>query len=176
MVQNLENVLLGWEHFQRQAAAEGAWLIIVGDGSHLSALQQMVTKRSIPQVVFTGRVPARSMPAVYCQSDVLVISLDDRPVFNMTIPAKFQAYLEAGRPMFGVIAGEVASLISRHTLGRVADPNNPAAISREFETLFRTPAGDLKNFSAHAATLLEETFSRDRSVAALTRLVSPNDE
>ena len=68
-------------------------------------------------------------PNYYQASDVLIISLIDSPVFELTIPAKFQSYLNTSKPMLGIINGEVKTLIEENEIGFTASPDNPKEIA-----------------------------------------------
>jgi len=169
--QNLENVLSGFARYNLQSSNTGTWLHIVGDGSHLGALHELVKNEAIPNVKFWGRKSLSEMPVFYKQADVLLISLENRSIFNLTIPAKFQSYLNAEKPLFGVLNGEVARMIETYDLGWVSDPDNIEEIARLFYTIVNSSTDELKEKTRNANSLLENMFNREQIIAEFTSLV-----
>lgn len=46
------------------------------------------------------------MPAFFKQADVMLVTLKDELIFNVTVPAKLQAYMAAGKPILAMLNGE----------------------------------------------------------------------
>jgi len=106
-VQNLENVIRGFAFAVK--SNNQIKLNIIGDGSNSNTLKNIVKKENVANVYFWGRRPLKEMPAWFEGSDVLIISLIDEPIFSLTIPAKFQAYLVSGKPIYCVMKGAINS-------------------------------------------------------------------
>lgn len=172
-VQNLKNVIAGFALFAERNHPD-AWLNIIGDGSNLMPLRSFVEKEEIPNVNFTGYRPRNEMPSYFAASDVLVISLDDAPLFELTVPLKFYSYLTASRPIYSVVNGEVARMVDRYSLGISADPSDVASISRGFEELYYASQAELMNYSANAAELICNRFSKEKNIARITSILWPS--
>ena len=76
----------------------------------------MVLEKKIRNIEFLGRKPLVEMSNYFQASDVLIISLIDSPIFELTIPSKFQAYLATEKPIMGTINGEVSTLIENNKI------------------------------------------------------------
>jgi glycosyltransferase involved in cell wall biosynthesis len=124
-------------------------------------------------VNFTGYRPRIEMPSYFAASDVLVISLNDEPLFELTVPLKFYSYLTASRPIYSVINGEVARMVDRYSLGITADPSDVESISRGFEKLYYASKAELMNYSANAAEMIGNRFSKEKNIARLTSILWP---
>ncbi|MCX6306291.1 MAG: glycosyltransferase family 4 protein [Bacteroidetes bacterium] len=170
-VQNLENVISGFELFFRNNGDSEAWINLIGDGSLLKHLQEMVMSNKIKNVKFWGRMKSSEIPGLYDQADVLLISLENRPIYNLTIPAKFQSYLNAEKPIFGVIGGEVASLITNYDLGWVSSPDNIREIANSFQEITSCSQEILVEKTRNANTLLVTQFNKEEIIQKLTALV-----
>jgi glycosyltransferase involved in cell wall biosynthesis len=170
-VQNLENAILGFDSFRKTTGHNETWFNLIGDGSHLQYLKEMVNDKNIENVSFLGRVKSSEMPIYYAKADVLVISLENTPVFNLTIPAKFQSYLNAEKPIYGIISGEVAGLIEKHQLGWVASPGNIREIAGKFEEITASSAETLNGKTLNANRLLTEEFNRATLIEKFTHLI-----
>jgi glycosyltransferase involved in cell wall biosynthesis len=170
-VQNLENVILGFDKFLKEKKLFQTWLNIFGDGSNLPLLKTLVIDKRIENVRFWGRVPSKEMPSYYQKANVLIISLDNKPIFNLTIPAKFQSYLNAEKPIFGIINGEVSTLITKHNLGWIADPESIESISKEYHNIVTSEATLFEEKTKNAHILLNESFNREKLIKKITSLV-----
>lgn len=89
MVQNIENIIKGFSNAAK--TSDDLKLNIIGDGSELNHLKDFVEQEGIPGVYFLGRRPLKEMQKWLFGSDVLLISLINKPIFALTVPAKFQA-------------------------------------------------------------------------------------
>ena len=165
-VQNLENVIRG---FALAAKSNGQInLNIIGDGSNLENLKNIVKEENIGNVFFWGRKPLKEMPRWFEGSDVLIISLIDQPIFSLTVPAKFQAYLASGKPIFCVMKGEVADLTINNKIGFVAQPDNIDDIKAGFEKFLSAPKQELQAFGSNMKSLLGNEFDRNKIIGQMT--------
>jgi hypothetical protein len=173
-VQNLRNVLAGFALFAEKNHPN-AWLNIIGDGSNLKALKSLVEEKKIPNVNFTGFRPPNEMPSYFAASDVLVISLNDAPLFELIVPLKFHSYLTASRPIYAIVNGEVTRLVKRYSLGVSADPSDIESISGGFERLYYASQTELKNYSANAAGMTRNGYSKEKNIAMITSILWPSE-
>ena len=95
----------------------------------------------------------------------------DEPIFSLTVPAKFQAYLASGKPIYCVMKGEVADLITNNKIGFVAQPNNIDNIRAGFEKFLDTPKHELQAFGNNMKTLLANEYDRNKIIEQMTREV-----
>lgn len=165
-VQNLDNVIRAFAPINHEF--KNAYLNIVGDGSYLESLKQLVQEEQITNVHFTGRKPLYEMSGYFEASDVLIISLVDAPIYRLTIPSKFQAYLTASKPIFCVMDGEVSDLVSENQLGYTATPSDINAITNGYRLFLNNRTKD--TFSKNAKDLLTTSFNRNSRVKQLTHL------
>ena len=102
------------------------------------------------------------MPRWFEGSDVLIISLIDEPIFSLTIPAKFQAYLAAAKPIYCVMRGEVADLVINNKIGFVAHPDNINDIRSGFKKFLDTPKSELQEVGSNMKILLNNEYDRNK--------------
>jgi len=166
-VQNLTNVVLGFE-LAMQANKE-IFLQIIGDGSFLVELQQLVQKKNIPHVVFWGRQPYTDMDKYYEASDFLIISLDPDPVYDLYIPAKFQSYLQTGKPILTIMNGQVPALVAQNDIGIIAAPDNIEDIADKMIQCTLFTEEKLQQIQKNSERLLETGFDRIKIIDTITR-------
>ncbi|MBF0441078.1 MAG: glycosyltransferase family 4 protein [Oligoflexales bacterium] len=159
-VQNLENVIKGFGHISDDFPQ--ARLNIIGDGSNLEELKKLAETDKINNVVFWGRKPLKEMPDWFSGSDVLIISLIDSPVFSITVPAKFQAYLAADKALFCVMKGEVARIVNENCIGLVADPSSVESIAHGFKGFLSMNRDQLTRYRVNMRRLLTNDYSREK--------------
>ena len=161
-VQNLHNVIRLFGDLQR----DDMLLRIVGGGINLEPLKSFVLEQNYKNVIFTGRLPQNEMPEQFKLSDVLVISL--KPEFDLTIPAKFQAYIASGRPILGLVRGDTAALIERYNVGVAADPSDGNAITEAFLKMANATDDQFAQWRKNALELSNNEFSREKIINAMT--------
>ena len=170
-VQNLENVILGFAQFLNNTENKEIWLNLIGNGSHLNYLEEIVKTNNYKNIKFWGLMKSSDIPYFYEKADVLIIALENKPVFNLTIPAKFQSYLNAEKPIFGVINGEVANLIKNYNLGWVADPDSIQKIANLFLEITLCSSEKLAEKINNTNLLLENQFNREKIIKNFTEIV-----
>ncbi len=168
-VQNLENVILGFEKAAK--SHKNIQLNLVGTGSHIGHLKKIVRERSIKNIIFWGFQKIETIQNWLMSSDFLIISLLDRDILNVTIPAKFQAYLTAKRPIMGILKGELASLIVKKEIGLIANPSNTDSIAEKFLKLSMLTKKEKKVMEYNMNRLLEVDFNREVLINKLTKII-----
>ena len=166
-VQNLENVIRGFACIVRNNHQIN--LNIVGDGSNLENLKGIVRQENIENVFFWGRQPLGEMSNWFEGSDVLVISLIDKPIFSLTVPAKFQVYLASGKPIYCVMKGETADLVINNKIGFITQPDDINDIKLGFERFLKVSKQELESFKVNAKLLLRREFNREQIIQKMTQ-------
>lgn len=161
-VQNLDNVVRGFGLFVKNNP--DASLNIIGDGSYLNELKEIVGNENIANVNFTGRIPLVEMSDYYQASDVLIISLKNVPLYEIMIPSKFQAYLTTQKPIFAIFNGEVRKMVEQYQIGYGAAPDDIEDIAKVFSTFLKLSTDEKRIMSEFAASLLNSTFNKKQIV------------
>jgi len=170
-VQNLDNIIKVFGELE-QEYLEQAQLNIIGDGSYLQTLQKIVETSNYKNIVFWGRKPRDEMYKYFQASNFLILSLIDKPIFSLTVPAKTQTYIAANKPIIAIITGDTADIIKDNQLGYVAYPNNLDAIHAVFIEAIDTPEKTIQTFTKNCAYLTETTFNKDKIIDSLLELLT----
>lgn len=110
-------------------ASNVRWLI-VGGGRKFSWLQREVIRRGLHEsVLLLGRTALERMPSFYKHAQALLVSLEAKPIFSLTIPGKLQSYLAAGIPVLAMLDGEGADLVARSGAGLVCSAGDSAGLA-----------------------------------------------
>lgn len=162
--QNLVNTMRGFA----VANLENCTLNIVGDGSFLSQVKEVMDKEKIDNVIFHGRFPYNEMSDILSQSDVLVLSLIADEGIMKTEPFKIQSYLHAGKPILGILGGSAQDIIEEYNLGICAKPDDVDDIARGFREIYEYAKNDSNGVTQRAKTLMETRYNKDDIIKTFT--------
>lgn len=162
--QNLINTVEGFV----KAGLENAQLNIVGDGSFLAEVKAVAERAGAQNVVFHGRHPYNEMYDVMMQSDVLLLPLMPQEGIEKTEPFKIQSYLQAGKPIFGILNGAGREIIEENNLGLCAQPTNIDDIAAGFKQMVEFAGAQGMEVREAAAKLMNTRFNKQEIVKRIT--------
>lgn len=172
-VQNLDRLLDAWAGLP-EAVAMRLRLHLVGDGSHAAHLRRRVQEDGLEGVELHGRLPAAEMGPVYAASDGLLVSLDAQPIFQLTVPSKFQSCLAAGRPVLAVSDGELRQVVEREAVGLAAHPARVEEIRAMLAAFATLSAGERGAMGIRARSLAGRKYQRSALLERLNeRILDP---
>ena len=172
-MQNLDNIINAFcllpDEYQKKSQ-----LNIIGDGSNLANLKKLSNNN--PNIIFHGKQIREDMAKFYKASDFLIVSLIDKPIFSVTVPAKTQTYIAAKKPILAIINGDVADIVNDNNLGISVDPSNVDLIKETFKKCIDMPENEKSEFTNNNTKLLETTFNKDTIINRMTsQLIGCND-
>ena len=157
-VQNLDNIINAFIKLPKEYQ-DKSQLNIIGDGSNLENLKNIANQNSY--IVFHGKKPRSDMGSYYQASDFLIISLINKPIFEVTVPAKTQTYIAAKKPILAVINGDVADIVKDNNLGFCADPSDISKIKDTIQKCIDMPDSERSKFLINNVNLLKTTFNKE---------------
>ena len=124
--QNLENLLN--VALRLSSYKELRW-VFVGEGRKRPYMERFIREHRLQDTVYLlGRYPIEAMPAFFKRADVMLVSLCDDPAFNLTLPAKVQAYMSCGKPIVGMLNGEGQAVLQQARCGFAAEAGDVAGM------------------------------------------------
>lgn len=145
-------------------------LYVYGSGRAQTTVEEAARRLGIEDNVhFMGRRPLTDMPAVYAGADALLVSLKSEPIFAMTIPAKLQSYLNAGKPVLGMIDGEAARVIEEAGAGLAAPAGNPELLAENIVQLAVADKAALEEMGRKGKAYYDRNFDRSLVLEKLER-------
>lgn len=127
--QNLENVMAA---AKLTRGHKNIHWVMVGDGRKKPWVDDFVTQNGLEDTVhLLGRFPIEMMSSFFEKADVMLVSLKNTLVFNMTLPAKVQAYMANGKPLLGMMNGEGGYIINQAQCGWCIDADDPEAMAKK---------------------------------------------
>lgn len=158
----------------------GTRLVIVGDGSFMPRLREMVEQLELTEVVtITGKVPEEDLPAHFAASDVFAMPCRERKG-GLEVEAFGIVFIQAEAVGVPVVAGDIGgvpdSLIDGET-GYLVDSSDPGAVLERLVELLED-SEKRRTMGEAAARFVSSGFTWERRTAELRtlleRVVSPD--
>lgn len=137
---------------------------IVGSGSEYDNNVTLAKQLNATNVIFYGQLPVEDMPKLYEMAQVMLVTLEDSPFANLTIPGKIQSYIAAGKPVIGAITGSAANFIKNKNIGLSTNSGNYKSLAHLITTL---STEKLNEFSKNAKNVYESTYNKKRFIKTL---------
>lgn len=136
--------------------------VIIGEGHKLDWVRQEVLNQGLSQTFHClGRFPSTMMPAFYEQADALLVTLRDEPAFALTVPAKLQSYLAAGKPIVSAVSGDVKQIVAESGAGIGVDAGSPEDLASAIRQLVDTSPDDRADMGRKGRAYMEKTYNKD---------------
>ena len=139
---------------------------IVGSGSELENIKKLATELKTDNVVFYGQRPLEDMPGLYKIADAMLVTLEDKPYANMTIPGKVQSYMAVGKPVIGAINGSCFNFIKNNEVGFACSSGDSEALANLIKGL------DLKELKMIGERSKDVYFKKYSKSIFMNKLIS----
>ncbi len=111
------------------------------------------------------------MRTFFTKSDVLLVSLKDELIFNLTVPAKLQAYLCTQKPILGMLNGEGASIINEANCGFSVNAGDSEGLAKEIIKLYEMDKQELHVLGQNGFKYFEENFTMTKCINNLESIL-----
>lgn len=139
--------------------------VFIGDGRSKMQLEDFVVKNDLNQTVhFLGRFPIDAMKTFFNEADVLLVSLKDELIFNVTVPAKLQAYLCTQKPILGMLNGEGAAIINDANCGLSVNAGDSRGLAKKIIKLYEMSAEERNILGRNGFRYYEENFTMRKCI------------
>lgn len=156
--QNLENVMAAAKLTKEHKNIH--W-IMVGDGRKKPWVDDFVKKNGLKDTVhLLGRFPIEMMSSFFEKADVMLVSLKNTLVFNMTLPAKVQAYMANGKPILGMMNGEGGYIINQAQCGWCIDADAPETMAKKVIEISNMTSEDLAQYGLNGLAYYNKNFTK----------------
>lgn len=148
--------------------------VFLGDGRAKEQAVQKSEQAGIlgKTVFFPGRFPIESMPFFMSKASVLLVSLRDELIFNLTVPSKVQFYMAQGKPILAMLNGDGADLIAESKCGIAVPANDKKAFATALKKMGSLPEDELSQLGANGKEYYEKNFTKEQRMEQLMGLIS----
>lgn len=117
------------------------FFVFVGGGSRKEYMESWFKEHKVKNALCVGRFPVEKMPAFFTKADAMLLALKNTEFrhLDVTVPARTQSYLSAGKPIFAMIGSGATEIIQSSKCG------------------FSVPSGDYKQL----ASLIRENYKNE---------------
>lgn len=137
---------------------------IVGSGSELDNVKKLADELKTDNVIFYGQRPLSEMPELYKIADAMLVTLEDKPYANMTIPGKVQSYMAAGKPIIGAINRSCNNFIINNQIGYSVSSGDYQTLASLILKLDET---ELKQIGNKSKEVYFKKYSKDKFITKL---------
>jgi glycosyltransferase involved in cell wall biosynthesis len=146
--------------------------IFLGDGRKRIFLENRVLKLNIEKsVFFPGRFPIETMPQFMNVADILLVSLKDEKIFNLTVPSKVQYYMSQGKPILAMLNGDGADLITDANCGFCVPAGNYKMCAEIVRRIY-TDRKELQSLGLNGKSYYEKHFDKKDRIDQLEKLIN----
>lgn len=132
---------------------------IVGDGSELKNIKNLVESLKLPNVIFYGQQKLTDMPKLYRLANIMLVTLSKDTYANYTLPGKVQTYLACGMPIFGAADGATNKLINDNKCGVCVASGDFISLSKAIKNVKRD---QLIYYSKNSLDLYNKFFTKEK--------------
>lgn len=163
--QNMENLLAAAYELKDEKNIH--W-VFVGDGRKKPWMDEYVKEHHLEDTVhLLGRYPIETMGAFFKKADVMLVALNDVLIFNLTLPAKVQAYMAAGKPILASLCGEGADIIKEANCGWSVPSNEYKGLATLVSKIAKLDKQELEILGNNARSYYEQNFTREKCMTIL---------
>ena len=142
---------------------------IVGDGQELENLKKIVKERKLKNVVFYGRRPLEEMPKFYAMADAMLVTLTPNKQVSLTLPAKVQSYMAAGKAILASANGEINQVLSESHAGYCAPADDVQGFVENIKKFIMDE--NRPEYGKNAIKFYEENFSKEKVISRLEKIL-----
>jgi glycosyltransferase involved in cell wall biosynthesis len=128
MASGLEVALGAARRLKAQGRHDIAFLL-VGDGAVRAELETAARAEGLDNIVFTGLVPRRELPAYLASSDACLVHFRKQELFSTILPSKFFEDAAMERPILLGFEGAARAMLKEADCGIAFEPGNDAELA-----------------------------------------------
>jgi glycosyltransferase involved in cell wall biosynthesis len=144
----------------------------VGDGRKMPFVKEFIEEHQLQETVFTmGRYPVEAMSSFFDKADVMLVTLKDDPIFNVTVPAKLQAYMSASKPIIAMLNGEGADNVLEADCGFTVSAGDYKSLANTILKASELPKDVLSQLGENSRKYYENNFRMSTCISNLENII-----
>ena len=147
--------------------------VFVGGGSEEQTMRDYCLKEGLSKVLFTGRKPFVEMPYYCQQADAMLLTLKETKMkhLDITIPARLQGYLSAGKPVIAMIGSGATSVIREADCGVTVPPGDYKSLAEIIRKDILTDKDAFAKKGINGRDYYEKNFTKDKCIDKLEIII-----
>ena len=146
--------------------------IIIGDGRKKEWVESFIKTNHLEDNVFImGRYPIDFMPAFFKKANAMLLPLKNDIIFNLTAPAKLQAYMASEKPIIAMLNGDGADIINEANCGLAAPAGNFLDLANKITLMSNYTPSQLDSLGKNGKKYCLEHFDKHKSLNYLHEMI-----
>lgn len=154
-------------------------IVILGSGSKSDWVAEQIVEKKLTNLYLEGRFPVETMPILMRQASVLLVTLTDQPIFELTVPNKIQAYLAVGKPIIACLNGEGARIVTEAKSGLAVKAEDVEGLTQAIVKLYQMSETAREQMGVNGRAYFKQHFDEEMLTAELIKhfemLISKKD-
>lgn len=147
--------------------------VLVGDGRKRTWVESFCKEHDLKDTVhWVGRHPIEAMPVFFEKADVMLMTLKDVSIFNLTAPAKLQAYMSASKPILAMLNGEGPRIIEEAQCGKGVAAGDSEGLAEALLEMSEMDRQQLAEMGKKGKAYQQKYFDLEKSIELLCNLFS----
>lgn len=142
--------------------------VFVGDGRKRPWVESFKEEHDLHATVhWVGRHPVETMPSFFEKADVMLMTLKDVNIFNLTAPAKLQAYMSASKPILAMMNGEGPRIVAEAKCGKSVPAADAEGLAKTLSEMSQMDKVELLEMGRRGKAYQQAHFDLDQSIRHL---------
>lgn len=147
--------------------------VFVGDGRKRVWVESFCEEHDLKATVhWVGRHPVETMPSFFEKADVMLMTLKDVNIFNLTAPAKLQAYMSASKPILAMMNGEGPRIVAEAQCGRCVPAADAEGLAKALLEMAQMDKSELIEMGRRGTVYQQTHFDLDQSINHLIDIIA----
>lgn len=147
--------------------------IIVGDGRKMPFVKEFIENNNLSETVhIMGRYPVEAMSSFFDKADIMLVTLKDNPIFNVTVPAKLQAYMSASKPVMAMLNGEGAENVLEAECGFAVPAGEHHLLANKIIEASLLSPEELRRLGNNSRNFYEHHFKMSTCISNFEKIIS----
>ena len=147
-------------------------LLILGDGRERVRLESWVKKQNLNDLVqFLGKKPIEKMSQYFAEADCMLVSLKDEPIFNLTLPAKIQAYMSQSKPIIAMMNGEGYNIIKEADCGVSVEAEDTKGLESAIMKIYNLSQDERNELGKNGYKYYSDHFRFEQCINHLEKII-----
>lgn len=146
--------------------------VFLGNGRKRKNIEDFVRQNHLEHTIYLlGAYPIEKMPSFFARANVLLVTLKDEMIFNLTVPAKLQAYMAASKAVCAVLNGEGAEIVNEARNGCTVPAGNVELLVEQIIRLSECSPQELEQLGKNGFDYYNNYFKKDICMDNLCRIM-----
>lgn len=147
--------------------------IFIGSGRKKKYIEDFVRQNHLENTIYLlGTYSIEKIPSFFSRADILLVALKNEMIFNLTVPAKLQAYMASSKAVCAVLNGEAAEIVKEARNGCVVPTDNPELLAEQIVRLSECTHQELEQLGKNGFDYYNKYFRKDICMNNLCRIMN----